>query len=384
MNTRRYQAPSMAEAIAEVKRDLGRDAVILRSRLVRRPGFSGLFGGRLWEVTASRAEEIFDAHAGGRYVPHDASEVSPPPAKGVLPVATEPAADGLGQEVGQIRQMLQRLLAAQSASPVALPEPLAAMRMHLLIQQVAPEMVDEIIREASATLSLEQMHDAQAVAERVEAAVAARIRTAVPDETPRQVVALVGPTGVGKTTTVAKLAAWYRLQQNRSVALITMDTYRIAAVDQLRTYAEILSVPLEAVMTPGEMARAIHAFRGADVVLIDTAGRSQRNRQRLEHLGAFLAAASPTQVHLVITATASAQCVEQTVEGFGLLRPSTVILTKIDEAAGLGAAVNVCRRDSLAISHVTTGQEVPHEMQRADSAQLARWIVAGDPGGRTP
>jgi energy-coupling factor transporter ATP-binding protein EcfA2 len=120
-------------------------------------------------------------------------------------------------------------------------------------------------------------------------------------------IALVGPTGVGKTTTIAKLAAAYKLRQGKKVGLITSDTYRIAAVDQLRTYATIIGLPLKVAMTPREMSAACSAFADCDAILIDTAGRSQHDANRLEELSAFIQACSPDETHLVLSATV-AEC----------------------------------------------------------------------------
>ena len=121
-----------------------------------------------------------------------------------------------------------------------------------------------------------------------------------------RVVALVGPTGVGKTTTIAKLAANYRLRENRRVGLITVDTYRIAAVEQLRTYADIIDLPMEVVSTPREMRQAVERMRDFDLVLMDTAGRSPRDEVRIRELRSMLAEAGPHEVHLVLSAASSA------------------------------------------------------------------------------
>jgi flagellar biosynthesis protein FlhF len=138
----------------------------------------------------------------------------------------------------------------------------------------------------------------------------------------RRVVALVGPTGVGKTTTIAKLAANFRLREKRRVGLITVDTYRIAAVEQLRTYAEIIDLPMHVVSTPREMREALRQLSGLDLVLMDTAGRSPRDEVKIQELRAFLSEAQADEVHLVLSAVASASSLVRTAERFAVAQTS--------------------------------------------------------------
>lgn len=189
------------------------------------------------------------------------------------------------------------------------------------------------------------------------------------------VLALVGPTGVGKTTTIAKLAATYKLRQGRSVALITSDTYRIAAVDQLRTYAGILGVPMRVVTSPTEMEAAVASLANFDVVLIDTAGRSQNATERLRELGEFLEAARPVETHLVLSSASSHGVLERTAQAFAAVKPNRLILSKLDEAVNFGVVVNVARSLSAKLSFVTTGQEVPDHIEPGRPERLARMIL---------
>ena len=157
----------------------------------------------------------------------------------------------------------------------------------------------------------------------------------------RRVVALVGPTGVGKTTTVAKLAANFKLAHGLRPGLVTVDTYRIAAVEQLRTYAEIIDLPLAVANAPGEMRRAIDELGDVDIVLIDTAGRSPRDEVKIRELADFLAAAQPDEVHLVLSAVAGERSLRAAVERFAVVQADRLILTKLDEADGLGGVLAV-------------------------------------------
>jgi flagellar biosynthesis protein FlhF len=193
--------------------------------------------------------------------------------------------------------------------------------------------------------------------------------------------ALVGPTGVGKTTTIAKLAAHYRLKEKRRVGLITVDTYRIAAVEQLRTYADIIDLPMHVVSTPREMREAVRRMADMDLVLIDTAGRSPKDEVRLQELKAFLNEASADEVHLVLSSVASSRTLEQTARQFAAVGTSALILTKLDEVNGLGNVLPVLRSSSLPLSYLTNGQNVPDDIAIADPPRLAKLILGFEEGG---
>ena len=193
-------------------------------------------------------------------------------------------------------------------------------------------------------------------------------------------VALCGPTGVGKTTTIAKLAANFKVRDQVDVALITIDTYRIGAVEQLRIYAEILGVPLDVVHTPEEYRQALERHAHRDLVLIDTSGRGQRDRTRLSGLGDFFKAAPPDEIHLVLSLTTENGTLRQMIERFGALGADHLIFTKLDEAVHYGGAMCACQAAALPVSYVTTGQEVPDDIAIAEAALLAR-LVMKEPQG---
>ena len=163
------------------------------------------------------------------------------------------------------------------------------------------------------------------------------------------VVALIGPTGVGKTTTIAKLAANLKLRGKRKIGLITIDTYRIAAIDQLKKYADIIGSPLRIVGNPEDLKDAIASMSDCDFVLIDTAGRSPNDTLKLNELKNFLTAASPDEVHLVLSTTASQACVELAIDRFKEVRIDKIIFTKLDEAAHVGVVLNVDAQGEQAV-----------------------------------
>jgi flagellar biosynthesis protein FlhF len=190
----------------------------------------------------------------------------------------------------------------------------------------------------------------------------------------RRIVALVGPTGVGKTTTVAKLAAGFRLESRRRVGLLTIDTFRIAAVQQLRAYAEIMDLPMEVVERPEQMKPALDRLADTDLVLIDTAGRSPRSDARIDQLVELLRCAQPDETHLVLSCTSSAASIQAAIQGFSPVRPTAAILTKLDEtpqtAVVISAVVANDDFQGMPLSYTTNGQQVPDDIASAETESL--------------
>ncbi len=190
-----------------------------------------------------------------------------------------------------------------------------------------------------------------------------------------RIVALIGATGVGKTTTLAKIAARFVLEQGISAALITADTYRISAVEQLKTYSDIIGLPLEIVYTPSELSKAIRKHRGKDLILIDTAGRSQHNEYQMKELQDFLNVNSHIEKHLVMSATTKQRDAEEIMEKFSVCEPNRVIFTKTDETSSIGLILNLLHEKKIALSYLTNGQSVPDDIVPASTDKLAELLL---------
>ena len=260
------------------------------------------------------------------------------------------------------------------------PAALREVYRRLIEQEVSEEIAETILIEIA-----EELGPDVADPEQVTRSARRRVNELLPiDEQPLHigeakregrphVVALIGPTGVGKTTTIAKLAASCRFREGLSVGLVTTDSFRMAAVDQLGRYAEILQVDLEVVIEPEDMIPALERLSGCDVILVDTAGRSRRDSERLQELGAFLRQADPDETHLVLSTSQ--------------LGADRVVLTKLDEADGFGIVLNVIQRLDTRISFVTTGQEVPDDIEQGGADRIARLLLghepASEPAGET-
>jgi len=193
-----------------------------------------------------------------------------------------------------------------------------------------------------------------------------------------KIVALVGPTGVGKTTTIAKLAALYTIGRKAKIALVTIDTFRVGAVEQLKTYSRIMGVPLEVASTPKELEKALAAHTDKDLVLIDTVGRSPKDKETIEGLRAMLDSSFTIETHLCVAATTRERELRGIVESFGALPISRLLFTKLDESSSFGSIVNLQLENKLPLSYFTRGQRVPEDIEPASGKKIAELILGED------
>lgn len=297
---------------------------------------------------------------------------------------------GLTQDVrGQIsdlHMMLQELVGHSTVPSKSSPsEVFFRLFADLLDAEIPENFARTLIDRVRSEQKPEQPIDMMLLRARVLRQIESEIRCSGPIQVrpgSHRVVALIGPTGVGKTTTIAKLAANYRLREQCSVGLITVDTYRIAAVEQIRTYAEIIDLPMQVVSSPYEIDGAIQRMQDLDLILIDTAGRSPRDTERLQELQEYLTRANADEIHLVLSTTASSRSLTETAKQFAIANPTHLILTKLDEATGLGGICSLLREGKMPLSYLTNGQNVPDDIDVANASQVARAIMGvgiGDP-----
>ncbi|MGQ9770321.1 MAG: flagellar biosynthesis protein FlhF [Thermogutta sp.] len=393
MDVRTFRASTMHEALAIVRKELGPDAAILRTREVRVRRWFGLLPGRPQiEITAStnvnvpsrlppqpflgnglNRDPIVEA---GLSLERSAAETR------ALAMRTGAFHPEVQHRLENMEHMLRTLCRRNGTSvPYDWPE-------HLF--KVYTDLIDADLREEDARELLERVR-AEATRDRADEPmlIKARLARILESELAAtqpirifpgrcRVCALVGPTGVGKTTTIAKLAANFRLRENRRVALITVDTYRIAAVEQLRTYADIIDLPMHVVSTPREMRDAVKDFTGFDLVLIDTAGRSPKDEIKIRELRTLLNEAHADEIHLVLSSVASAKTLLQTLEQFRTVGPTALVLTKLDEAPSFGGLLPILRSSGLPVSYLTNGQNVPDDIEVAQPSRLARLVLGMD------
>ena len=190
-----------------------------------------------------------------------------------------------------------------------------------------------------------------------------------------KIAALIGPTGVGKTTTLAKIAAKFVLEEGARTALITADTYRISAIEQLKTYSAIIGLPLEVVYSPEELRKAIRLHSNKDVILIDTAGRSQHNEFQMQELKELMRVNRRIEKHLVMSATTKNRDAADIVEKFAVCEPSRVIFTKTDETKSVGLILNLLYKKDIALSYLANGQSVPDDIMPANADTLTELLL---------
>lgn len=312
---------------------------------------------------------------------------APQPEASLAPAAAAQSQQQLAQEMEAVKRMVGQVMRQQYKSEAAPAYQTGSTELEqhylaLLEQEVAQEVAAEIVDDVHRRLDANQRQDADtcrramlnALTEWLPGEDNANELQPTGDGRPRT-IALVGPTGVGKTTTIAKLAATFKIKQNRSVGLVTLDTYRIAAVEQLRTYAGIIGLDLHIASTPDEVERALQRLSDCEVILIDTAGRSQRNENRLDELKQCLEAAQPHETHLVLSSTCSQQVLEQTIERFSCVPTDRIIFTKLDEAVNFGVVLNVANKVKKQLSYITTGQDVPHQIEPGRADRLAELVL---------
>lgn len=190
-----------------------------------------------------------------------------------------------------------------------------------------------------------------------------------------KIIALVGPTGVGKTTTTAKLAAMYAMHKGAKVALVTTDNFRVGAFEQLKTYSKIMGVPLDVAGTSQELAKAAEAHGDKDLIIIDTAGRSPKDNARLTELKMLLDSGLDIEMHLCLSATTRDKELADAINNFSVLPIASLLFTKLDEAENLGSIVNTHHRSKLPLSYFTNGQMVPEDIVVATPRKLANLVM---------
>lgn len=445
MRVKQYVVETMPEAMLQIRKDLGSDAVILSTKEIKVGGVMGMFRKKRIEVVAAvdkeenkqktkpvqnqftpvprayvpeayrqtarsfvaasdesatmntadqsvqdksaAAPSVFESHNIGSDIDSGSGSSSTdhkPRPQGAdfsgltthpKPTGSDLQQDKLMTELQDLKQMVTRL-SKQGTSADPVPEELQPIRERLTEQDVWPEVWESWFDSIQAKWSengLKEQDVEQIVKLEVMHFLEQRIEEGILPTT--RIVYVAGPTGVGKTTTIAKLAAEQMFKKQRKVGFITSDTYRISAVEQLRTYASILNVPLEVVQSPGDTQRAISRLENCDLIFMDTAGRNYRNELLVSELQSLLAPVENSETFLVMSMTSKSADMVQITEHFSKYGLDKVIFTKMDETGSCGPLFNLLHRFPLKLAYVANGQNVPDDLLKPDADSLSKQLL---------
>ncbi|WP_134700391.1 flagellar biosynthesis protein FlhF [Ammoniphilus sp. YIM 78166] len=405
MRVKRYVVDSMPDALQRIKAELGKDAIILNTKNIKTGGFLGFFTRKQIEVIA--AIDVNNGPSSSTAAPKGANGYSPayeetrPPQPRAMArqeeskkeVPTYDLKSIVARKAPIFQEEWQKAPANFHPSsvenpPEAAPLPASinvnfdSLKSQLRKQDVEEQWIAQILQRMETRYShtfiqteLSQLQHAKLI---IEELLTERQKATSLIGQDTRMVRFFGPTGVGKTTTIAKLAAEGVLKHKRKVGLITTDTYRIGAVDQLRTYANILNIPLEVVFQPSEMATAMRNLVDCDLILVDTAGRNYRKQDYAQELAQYFPSLTGGENYLVLSLTAKNNDMIEILENFKCITVEKVIFTKSDETQTYGSILNMVMRYHLSISYLTTGQNVPDDIRVADPRKVANLILGED------
>lgn len=371
MIVKKYIAKSMPEVMKLVRNDLGSDAVILHSKTVYKGGFLGLFKKKNIEVIAGKELNNDD---------HWKDEKR----RGLEKIEfknVEKREEQMVSELKELKKMVAALNHRNVPNPVFLPKPFEKYFQQLMHQEIDLAVLQQYNQSILETFYQAKGQYSEKQAEKFSIDFFVNQLQMIPFgkiAMSKKYITLLGPTGVGKTTTLAKLAAYYVLQLKKQIAFITTDTYRIAAVDQLKTYATILDAPLEVCYTKEDFERAKKQFQHYDAVFVDTAGRNYRNKQFIDDLHSMISFTDEMETCLVFPLTAKEKDMEEIYQQFSSIPIDKFIFTKLDETTNYGSLFNIPFKYRKGVAYITNGQDVPDDLIEATPTWISKKILGVD------
>lgn len=389
MIIKKFQAPTETEAMLMAKEEMGSAAVIMNIKTIKQRGLARLFKKDIVEVTAALEERIPTDKLPTKTIDLIAKEQ-------ILPELEVPKTNAIEEKLDNLQNILESKI-SNSEKDTDISEDdkkeeensvnlkfIQLVYRQLIENEVDEKYANQILGEIESSLKKESNVDS------ILAGIYQKIilklgqpKAIEVDEKKGKIIFFVGPTGVGKTTTIAKLASYFKLEKKAKIALITSDTYRIAAVEQLRTYANILDVPLSVVYTLEEFNNSIKMFEGYDLILVDTAGRSHKNDEQCNEMfhlieDCVISEQLVKEVYLVLSAATKYKDLMKINQVYSHIKKYSIIFTKLDETTCLGNILNMKLATGVQLSYVTSGQAVPDDISIIDAQKIARSLLGGN------
>ncbi|MGD6965071.1 flagellar biosynthesis protein FlhF [Rossellomorea vietnamensis] len=381
MKVKKIIAPTMPEAMKNIRAELGEGAVILNSKIIYTGGFLGLFKKKNIEVIAA-IDPNSNQTAREKRPQYRSIEIkeqsSPPVMKAPLMKETGNGTQELKKEITELQSIVRHFKTKDGFGHY--PENIRTLLLYLEDQEIDEKYIFEAAEHLAALTENKEASNSE-------------LKTALSEflqgklhgfdfggmSYRKKYVNVIGPTGVGKTTTLAKMASEAVLEKRKKIAFITTDTYRIAAIEQLKTYAQLLNVPLEVVYKLEDFQKAIDKFADYDVVFIDTAGRNFREEKYVKDLEKIIDFKKDMETFLVLSMTAKEKDLRDIIKNFSTVPVEKFIFSKVDETSSYGTMYNLIRNEEKGAAYLTAGQSVPEDISEASSKQIIDLVMEGAP-----
>lgn len=384
MKIKRYIGDSVQDAYQKVKVELGKDAVIINTRKIRKKGIKGFFSKPIIEVVAAVDDykdiKINEFNYESDIRKSQRKEINYIAGKRSfqeeLSFSNYKKLSDIDMEFNEIKSMLNKVYKVIKADEINLSEICREYINRLRREEIDERIIEKIINKIE-KLTVDLQNNENFIRDFIYNLLSDYITIEDEDlDNPNnKVIVFAGPTGVGKTTTMAKLAALYSLKLNKKVGFITSDTYRIAAVEQLKTYSDIIGIPLTVIYSPQEFKNAVENYSDKDIIMVDTAGRSHNDKYQLMELKHLLNSDTKTQVYLVISAGTKMNDCYDILESYGFLDDYRLLFTKLDETSTHGIIINTSFYTKKPLSYLTYGQNVPDDIEKADKSKIINSLL---------
>lgn len=373
MKVKKYVAQNMAEAMKQIRQDLGDEAVILNSKVTHTGGWLGLFKKKKLEVIAAldmerKPSKVFVKEKKREQHPQHPNQKSLESNK------------NLHEEINEIKRMVQDITINQPIQMQNYPEPIQIFCEKLYSQDLNMNIIhslgDELLKQWRSSQVDPSEQEISEWAKKHFTEILSQYDNGG-SNVRKKYINLVGPTGVGKTTTLAKIAAGEVINNRKKIAFITTDTYRIAAIEQLKTYANLLNVPVEVVYKLEDFQKAVKKYEDYDHVFIDTAGRNYREMKYIEELQKLIDFKQDIETFLTLSMTMKERDIQGIIKNFEILSIDKFIFTKLDETSTYGTLVNIIVQNKKGVAYLTYGQDVPDDVEVGSSQAIIKHLFEG-------